>query len=199
MDTQAIVDKVSEVVFFNKDTPHIEMEMRLGKFNNGFFDTNIGKKNFDRITDALEQYDGWEDKKVENTEVFYYQESGTRLTWNEDEGTQVCVNKYKILNRDFDEFKDSPYDLRFSVSQEKPVSKPDIDADRMIEKYRRSYIRKNLSIDMTIISGGATDIDDEEGKKYQVELEIIDPSQVTDEPKLFNIIHKVSDVLKILS
>jgi hypothetical protein len=86
------------------------------------------------------------------------------------------------------------------MSRELPTSKPDNeDADRMIEKYRRSYIRKNLSIDMTIISGDSTDMDDEDGKKYQVELEIIDPSMVEDEPKLFNIVHKVFDVLKILA
>ena len=51
---------------------------------------------------------------------------------------------------------------------------------------------------MTIISGDSQDMDDEDGKKFQVELEIIDPTKIEDEPKLFNIIHKVSDILKIL-
>jgi len=156
MNTQTIVDAITTGVFAQKNTPNVEMEIRLGKSNGSFFDTNIGAANFDKIINALEQFDGWEEKKNETTEVFYYNESKKRLTWHED-------------------------------------------ADRMIEKYRRSYIRKNLSIDMTIISGDSTDMDDEDGKKYQVELEIIDPSMVEDEPKLFNIVHKVFDVLKILA
>ena len=199
MNTQTIVDAITTSVFTEKNTPNVEMEIRLGKSNGSFFDTNIGAANFDIIINALEQFDGWEEKKSENVEVFYYNESKKRLTWHEDAGTQECVVKEKLFKKDFSDDK-LPYDIRFSMSRELPTSKPDNeDADRMIEKYRRSYIRKNLSIDMTIISGDSTDMDDEDGKKYQVELEIIDPSMIEDELKLFNIVHKVFDVLKILA
>ena len=199
METQTIVDQVKNYIFDNKDIPGIEIEMRLGKSNGTFFDTNVGSKTFDRILKALEKYEGWEDKKVENTEVFYYNESGKRLTWNEETGTQVCVSKQKINHTDFtDDYV--PLDLRVAVAYERPETKPvDEDADRMIEKYRRSFIRKNLSIDMTIVSGDSHDMDDEDPKKYQVELEIIDPSKIEDEAQLFNILHKVSDIFKILA
>jgi len=167
--------------------------------NGTFFDTNVGEKTFDKILEALEQFQHWEEKKSDIVEVFYYNESKKRLTWDEDNGTQECIMKKNILKKDFSDDK-HPYDVRVSVCQEIPTEKPvDEDADRMIEKYRRSFIRKNLSIDMTIISGDSQDMDDEDGKKYQVELEIIDPTKIEDEPKLFNIIHKVSDVLKILA
>ena len=199
MDTQTIFDTVKDLIFQSRDTPGLEIEMRLGKMNGTFFDTNVGEKTFDKILEALEHFQHWEEKKSDTVEVFYYNESKKRLTWDEDNGTQECVMKKNILKKDFSDDK-SPYDVRVSVCQEIPTEKPvDEDADRMIEKYRRSFIRKNLSIDMTIISGDSQDMDDEDGKKFQVELEIIDPTKIEDEPKLFNIIHKVSDILKILA
>ena len=192
-------DSVKDLIFQSKDIPGLEIEMRLGKMNGTFFDTNVGEKTFHKILEALEQFQHWEEKKSDTAEVFYYNESKKRLTWDEDNGTQECVMKKNILKKDFSDDK-SPYDVRVSVCQEIPTDKPeDEDADRMIEKYRRSFIRKNLSIDMTIISGDSQDMDDEDGKKFQVELEIIDPSKIEDEPKLFNIINKVSDILKILA
>ena len=198
MDTQTIFNSVKDLIFQSKDTPELEIEMRLGKMNGTFFDTNVGEKTFDKILEALEQFQHWEEKKSDAVEVFYYNESKKRLTWDEENGTQECVMKKNILKKDFSDDK-SPYDVRVSVAQEITTDKPeDEDADRMIEKYRRSFIRKNLSIDMTIISGDSQDMDDEDGKKFQVELEIIDPTKIEDEPKLFNIIHKVSDILKIL-
>jgi hypothetical protein len=198
MDTQTIFDTVKDLIFQSRDTPGLEIEMRLGKMNGTFFDTNVGSQTFDKILEALEQFQHWEEKKSDIVEVFYYNESKKRLTWDEDNGTQECIMKKNILKKDFSDDK-SPYDVRVSVCQEIPTEKPvDEDADRMIEKYRRSFIRKNLSIDMTIISGDSQDMDDEDGKKFQVELEIIDPTKIEEEPKLFNIINKVSDVLKIL-
>ena len=198
MDTQTIFNSVKDLIFQSKDTPELEIEMRLGKMNGTFFDTNVGEKTFDKILEALEQFQHWEEKKSDAVEVFYYNESKKRLTWDEENGTQECVMKKNILKKDFSDDK-SPYDVRVSVAQEITTDKPeDEDADRMIEKYRRSFIRKNLSIDMTIISGDSQDMDDEDGKKFQVELEIIDPTKIEDELKLFNIIHKVSDILKIL-
>lgn len=198
MDTQTLFDALKQRIFDLKDTPNVEIEIRFGKANGTFFDTNIGSNNFDRILQALEKYQGWEDKKTETVEVFYYNESRKRLTWDEEKGTQDCVVKETIYKQNFSD-KKSPYDIRFAVCREIPTSKPeDEDADRMIEKYRRSFIRKNLSIDMTIISGDTKDIDDEDGKKFQVELEIIDPKKIEDEPQLFNLLNKVSDVLKIL-
>ncbi|QIG59976.1 hypothetical protein [Dishui Lake phycodnavirus 4] len=199
MDTNTIFEAIKNVIFANKDIPNTEIEMRLGKFNGEFFDTNVGQKNFDTILQGLENYKEWEDKKTETVEVFYYNEGGKRVTWNEETGTKQCIMKQNIVKKDFKHFSHSPYDLRISLAREIPSTlNGDEEADRMIEKYRRSFIRKNLSIDMTIISGGITDMDDEDGKKFQIELEIIEPSKIVDEPQLFNIIQKVSDVLKIL-
>ncbi len=64
-------------------------------------------------------------------------------------------------------------------------------------KRRISFIRKNLSIDMTVVEGDVEDLDMEDPNSYQVELEIIDPSLVKDDNELFNILHKVKDVFNI--
>ena len=56
-----------------------------------------------------------------------------------------------------------------------------------------SFIRKNLSIDMTICDGEVEDMDAEDSKVYQVEFEIIDPKKVEDIDTLFKIIHKIND------
>ena len=70
--------------------------------------------------------------------------------------------------------------------------------DKKKNKYRLSFIRKNLSIDMTIINGDVEDMDTEDPNRYQIEFEIIDPKLVTDDNTLFNIVHKIKDVFNIL-
>jgi hypothetical protein len=59
-------------------------------------------------------------------------------------------------------------------------------------------VRKNLSIDMTISSGDNVDMDSEEEASYQIELEIVKPGDVDSVYKLFNIINKVADLVKIM-
>lgn len=61
-----------------------------------------------------------------------------------------------------------------------------------------SFIRKNLSIDMTICVGDSHDMDAEDPMSYQIEFEIIDPSCVNTKDELFNIIHKIKDLFKLL-
>jgi hypothetical protein len=65
-------------------------------------------------------------------------------------------------------------------------------------KKRVSFIRKNLSIDMTIVTGQPDDLDDEEEETYEIELEIIDPSKVQGDNQFFNIVYKIQCVLNTL-
>jgi hypothetical protein len=94
----------------------------------------------------------------------------------------------------------SPFDMRFSVSKEIPTEVDDLsDMDRTRTKHRQSFIRKNLSIDLTMSTGDSVDLDSEDMTEYQVEFEIIQPSQVGDKFQLMNIIQKVNDVFKIFA
>jgi hypothetical protein len=70
--------------------------------------------------------------------------------------------------------------------------------DRKRSKLRHSFVRKNLSIDMTISSGDSVDKDSEESASYQIELEIVKPGDVTSHNQLFNILHKITDLSKLI-
>jgi hypothetical protein len=65
------------------------------------------------------------------------------------------------------------------------------------KRIRESFVRKNLSIDMTIVSGNPADLDSEEENSYQIELEILDPKKITDNNVLYNIVYKINDVLEL--
>ena len=68
------------------------------------------------------------------------------------------VQKINVIKEDF---KCNPIDVRFSVPREIPTF-GEYEMDRKRNKTRHSFVRKNLSIDMTISSGDGVDMDSEE-------------------------------------
>ena len=200
MNTEIIVKKIESAFENNKNDPEIEVEIRLGKFNGKMFDTNVGKEVFDRIFRGLSQYPEWENKKETNSEVFYRDRDSIRMTIDEDSGDQSIIQKRSMFKEDFKKIKGAPYDIRFSICKE--VAQPDDmelnDMDRKRFKKRISFIRKNLSIDMTISSGDSEDMDNEDPTSYQVEFEIVKPGDVSSRNELFNIMYKINDVFKLL-
>lgn len=186
-----------------KNLKHVEFELRLGKVirtstkGTGKFDTNVGKETFERILNGLKQYQGWESTKETNVDIFY--DGNKRYIFEGDSDECVAVTKKKHNNLDIN-LENKPFDIRFGVATETPIKKPEVpgEADQKTRK-RCSFIRKNLSIDMSIISGGgAFDPDMEDESVYQVELEIIDPSKVKTVDDLYKICWKVEDILKLL-
>jgi hypothetical protein len=103
------------------------------------------------------------------------------------------VQKISVVKEDF---TCQPLDVRFSISREIPTF-GEYDMDRKRSKTRHSFVRKNLSIDMTISSGDSVDMDSEEECSYQIELEIVNPQDVQNDNELYNIIHKIDDLAKI--
>jgi hypothetical protein len=175
---------------------NVEFEIRLGKMNAGSFDTDIGEEKFNKILRGLEKYKGWEDTKESNTSVYY--KDKLRTTVDEETDDSTTIFKKSITKKNFS-LKDSPYDMRFSVAKEIPCDHSDEEMEGVRTKHRKSFIRKNLSIDMTVVTGDQTDLDCEEEARYEVELEIIDPTKVNNRDTLYNIIYKVFDVLAIIS
>jgi len=196
MDIQKIVDKTLPHFERYNDQDHVEVEIRLGKFNGTFFDTNVGKGAFDAILAGLRQYDGWEEVKVSVCDVFYHDAGGIRLTVDEQSGEQTMVQKQKLYHDDFQEFS-APLDVRFSVAREVPMT-GEYEMDRKRTKHRQSFVRKNLSIDMTISSGDAVDKDAEDPNHYQIEMEIVDPGKVGCQEEFYNILWKINDLFKLL-
>ena len=196
-DIQKVTDKVWTLLESHKDTPHVEFEFRFGRYNGKFFDTNVGKEKWDGIMAGLVQYVGWENDYLTMTDCYYNDSEGIRLSVDANTGQQTTVKKQLVRNEDFFE-PSTPLDLRCSVSVETPVV-GQYEMDRKVSKQRRSFVRKNLQIDMTMISGACQDLDAEDPYVYQIELEICRPEVVTTPEELYNICHKVNDVLKIIS
>jgi hypothetical protein len=199
MEVHKLCDKLYPLVQKYKDEAHVELEMRLGKFNGKMFDTNVGKETFNKVMMGLQKYTGWEKVIGSQHEIFYKESDGTRISIDEDSGAEEIVRKERIKNEDFKKIKGTPYDVRFSISKEIPLPEDtNRDMDKKKLKKRMSFIRKNLSIDMTMCEGDFHDKDSEDPVMYQIEFEIIDPTRVQTKDELFNIIHKVKDLFNLL-
>lgn len=162
MDIQRIVDKVLPIFESHKNEEDVEVEIRLGRHNGSLFDTNVGKDAWNKILRALQRFDGWEQKTDKVVDVYYNDSEGIRITSDENTGEQECIQKVTIQKEDFFDSR-QPLDVRFCIAREIPTS-GEYEMDRKRSKTRHSFIRKNLSIDMTISSGDPIDKDSEEGQ-----------------------------------
>jgi hypothetical protein len=196
MDVQAIVDATHDVFEQYKSVSHVEVEIRLGRKNGTYFDTNVGAETFNALMAGLRQYEGWESQRASTTDVYYNDEYGIRISVDGETGKQLMVQKSPVLKEDFTH-AGAPLDVRFAVSMETPVM-GQYEMNRKKIKQRVSFVRKGLSIDMTISRGEASDPDAEEDVSYQVELEIVNPSSVECVEEFYNHVWKVNDLLKIL-
>ena len=194
MDIKHITDTILPSFEALKTEENIEVEVRLGKHNGSLFDTNVGKETWERVLKGLKNYDGWESTNYIESDVYYNDNSNVRITSNEDTGEQTMIQKISVVKEDF---KCATLDVRVSIAREIPTS-GEYEMDRKRTKMRHSFVRKNLSIDMTISSGDNVDMDSEEEASYQIELEIVKPGDVDSVYKLFNIINKVNDLVKIM-
>jgi len=182
--------KVKPIVEDNKFQKHVEIEMRLGKMNGNIFDTNVGEEIFSKVLRALKKYQQWE--SVNESESTVYYKGSTRMSIDEDTEESICVTKEKVHVVDYN-IIGKPLDVRFAVSIEKPTSHTDDEVmDHVRHKKRTSFLRKNLRIDMTVVTGDPDDLDDESESTYEIELEIVDPKKVTDDDILYNIIYKLN-------
>jgi hypothetical protein len=194
-DIKAIVEKLLPVFETHKEEENIEVEMRLGKHNGSFFDTNVGKDTFEKVLEGLRKYGGWESTEMSELDVYYSDADNIRLSVSKDTGENGnMIQKINVLKEDFN---GTPLDMRFSVSREIPTW-GEYEMDRVRTKTRHSFVRKNLSIDMTISSGDNADMDSEEECSYQIEFEIVKPQDVGTRDEFFNIVHKINDLSKLI-
>jgi len=200
MDVRHITETLFPLVQKFKDDEHTEIEFRLGKFNGTMFDTNISKPVFDRMIAGLSKYPGWEKMVGTEHEVFYRDSDGVRISTDQATGDEEIIKKERLTNHDFKHMLNTPFDLRFSVSKETPMPEDvDREMDKKKTKQRLSFVRKNVSIDITIMTGDSHDMDAEESTTYQAEFEIINPSSIQTKGDLFKIVHKINDVFIMLN
>ena len=190
-----LFDKWAQVIETHKNIENTEIEIRFGRRSGSKFDTNVGQTTFDKVLRALNTYDGWESTDHSEVTVYYF-DDGKRLSVNEATDEQKGEIKTRVTVDDF-HLPGAPLDVRLGVSTEVPFEYDGEETStEQKTKERWSFVRKNLSIDMTIITGTPDDKDSDDDKTYQIEMEIIDPSQIQNTIELFNLLYKVFDILK---
>lgn len=186
--------KFLPVIRHYESTPNVELEFRLGKMNRGRFDTNVGRDTYDKVLRALNKYEGWE-SKTESEDVVYYGQNGRRAVCNTktDEVKRVVKHKLAVVDH---ELENQTFDVRLGVATEtayEPTEDEEI-FDETKNRTRHSFVRKNLVIDVSKVKGNPDDPDMDEDTVYQIELEIL---KVGEDWEMFNMFHKIFDVLKI--
>ena len=132
---------------------------------------------------------------VKHTSDVVYYAGQIRLTIDDDTDTSTQISKKKLYKQDHS-IQGKPFDVRFSISSEIPANVPDIEYTQARQRKRESFVRKNVVIDMTTVSGNPNDMDSEDETTYQVEIEIIDPTKVGDQ--LYNVVHKIYNILELV-
>jgi len=195
--SRPLFEKWKPLITKHARQPNTEIEFRFGRKADKGFDTNAGKETFGSVLTALQKYDGWE-TTLKTVSTMYYFEGSKRLTVNEETDEQVGHIKKRVLVDDF-ALGDAAFDVRLGISTEEPFEYDgDETSTEQKTKERWSFVRKNLSIDMSIVKGTPDDPDSDEDTTYQIEMEIVKPADVKDDKDLFNIIHKVFDLLKCI-
>ena len=192
-----LFERWAQVIETHKASENTEIEIRFGRRSGTKFDTNVGKPTFQKVLQALTRYEGWESTDHSEVTVYYF-DGGKRLSVNEQTEEQVGEIKTRVKVDDF-QLPNEPLDVRLGISTEVPFEYDGEETStEQKTKERWSFVRKNLSIDMTIITGNPDDKDSDDDKTYQIELEIIDPSQIQNKIELFNLLYKVFDMMKLL-
>lgn len=180
-----------------KHVPNVEIEVRLGSIGPKNFESNVGRAAFDKVLAGLQRYAGWESTSEKQYTV-YYGSSGKRITVDEQTDESVAVIKKRLAVDDFTLSGNSSYDVRIGVSSEVPYVR---DEDEVMEslrsKKRWSFVRKNLSIDLSIMKGDQDDPDTDSDTTYHIELEIVNPTLVHTRDELFNILYKIFDIISL--
>ena len=192
---KVLFDKWEKVIENHRHSENTEIEIRFGRGSTRGFDTNVGQETFKKVLQALTKYEGWESTNHSEVTVYYF-DGGKRLSVNEQTDEQIGEIKTRVAVDDF-QLPNAPLDVRLGISTEVPFEYDGEETStEQKTKERWSFVRKNLSIDMTIITGNPDDKDSDDDKTYQIEMEIINPSQIQNTIELFNLLYKVFDILK---
>lgn len=195
--SKRLFEKWKPVINCFKNKPSTEIEFRFGRTSGKTFDTNVGKAHFEKAKRALEKYSKWENTKHTQSTVYYF-EGGKRLSIDENTDEQTGQIKKRLHVEDFN-LDSHVLDVRLGVATEEPFEYDGEETStRQKTKERWSFVRKNLSIDMSLIKGNPDDPDADDDTEYQIELEIIDPKLIKTDSELFNILYKIFDVLTVL-
>jgi hypothetical protein len=173
------ISTIGKMIEDYKDTEGVEFEFRLGRMNGRKFDSNIGKDYFEKIAGVLTTKSSWNEQHMLHTTEYSKNKSNVRQILDEKTDTEIFIEKKRI--KDITYTVDGlPLDFRFSVSQEIPLKnqEPMDECDYVREKKRTSRHYKNWKYETTQVEGGEMDLDEESATRYEVELEVKDPTTI---------------------
>jgi hypothetical protein len=171
MDMSEVIEKVSEVFDKYKDDPLVEIEGRLGIYeeDSRTFGTNIGDEHYENIKKLMMSGNKWKNTK-ETLETDYISKK-LRLSVS-DNGEQRCIEKKRLLNINFI-IDNGPIDFRVSVSKEIPVDTDKFPLKSKCEhsrtKKRNTWEYKMWDFDLTEVR---TNKKDSEEISYEFEIEL---------------------------
>jgi mRNA capping enzyme, beta chain len=193
-----IVDKLSktvEAIVANRQSmAHLEIEFRLGKFQmmggRKVFVANINQDLYKKILKKVGT--GIENGLVRRTTCTedYFGKADARTTKDIITQQTTTVTKRRIKNVDID-LKNSPFDIRLSVSEEVPLDNRIVSADdavRIRRKDRTSFLYRAFQFDLTevvdvpVSNGGSHDKDDDQEAIFEIEVEIRDMEEAFSKP-----------------
>ena len=175
------ISTISKLMEEHKNLPGIEFEFRLGRINGKKFDSNIGKTNFEKVAAKLTTNSSWNEQQMLKTTEYSKKKSNIRQIYDDLKDTEMFMNKQRLKDVNFS-VEGYTLDFRFSVSQETILKdqEPLDDCDFIREKKRTSRHHKNWKFETTQVEGGDVDPDEESPIRYEIELEVKDPTEIKD-------------------
>jgi len=195
-DIQKIIEYTKEHLP-NKLTKNIEVEFRLGVYNEEGFNPDIPFELWTKIQKTLDTCDEWEKKEQIISQDQH--SDNLRLTTTAH-GTRICIKKESLAKINV-RYNGSPFDIRISISKESSI-KPDKFDEKSCTlsriKNRTRYTYKDHYYDLTKL----TIVDNTvEQKFYQIELEIINIKKSLDKKHIDYILHdsllKINDMINM--
>ena len=170
---------ISKMIEEYKDLEGVEFEFRLGRMNGRKFDSDVGKDYFQKIAGILTSNTSWSDQHMLHTTEYSKNKSNVRQILDEKTDTETFIEKKRIKDVTYT-VEGMPLDFRFSVSQETSLTnqEPFEECNFVREKKRTSRHHKNWKYETTQVDGGDVDIDAESSTRYEVELEVKDPTLI---------------------
>ena len=143
--------------------PFVELEIRLGTYNNNRFDSNVDKRYFEKIQETLIS-GSWE--KIEDTVSVEYIKDSVKIINNEK-----AILKENVLNETVS-LKNSPFDFRFSINQEFKLPLTSISkTDSLVRsKNRKSFFTNNFRYDLTVVNQKLNNVNI---LKHEIEIELL--------------------------
>lgn len=182
---------------------NIEFEFRLGfidsESDSPKFQTDIPLDFFNKITKRLHSNKNWD--SVENIKTTDYFNSNYRISVDDTNKIQ-CIKKSKLVTLDF-QFEDTPFDIRFCISQEQPCIVDSKLAQDLImksnhsrQKTRSRFKHKYCNFDITQVKEIENTVEDIT-HEIEIDIDFAYSSLPTSEHIVYSSLLKINDLVNM--